>query len=305
MDGTLLIKRRKGTKESMSLWDRLKRIFKKENQTLSYQKCRRQKNWRKISQLLSENKFYVSCPEMTKEEYKKKMEENENWMPGWEAIDEELTQLYEEQKPERLDMTWLSKVSRGSTKQLDGYSFYTSVNGYKHLISYGMSELYAKEEAYGQEKSKWGYEMTMKLAQDQDAMWATNLMANLARYTFTNEEALKLGMLISGDGTPLKPHTNSKITALLVVEDEELPPLNTLNGLVIFLQLVGITENESEWLKQNSDKTELFIEQMKVDNPMLVTDLNREQDCSIMEQNNLEEKSASSETAWADEKLNQ
>ena len=92
---------------------------------------------------------------------------------------------------------------------------------------------------------------------------------------------------------------------MLVVEDEELPPLNTLNGLVIFLQLVGITENESEWLKQNSDKTELFIEQMKVDNPMLVTDLNREQDCSIMKQNNLEEKSASCEMAWADEKLNQ
>ena len=91
----------------------------------------------------------------------------------------------------------------------------------------------------------------------------------------------------------------------MVVEDEELPPLNTLNGLVTFLQLVGITENESEWLKQNSDKTELFIEQMKVDNPMLVTDLNREQDCSIMKQNNLEEKSASCEMAWADEKLNQ
>ena len=38
---------------------------------------------------------------------------------------------------------------------------------------------------------------------------------------------------------------------------------------------------------------------------MLVTDLNREQDCSIMKQNNLEEKSASCEMAWADEKLNQ
>ena len=76
--------------------------------------------------------------------------------------------------------------------------------------------------------------------------------------------------------------------------------------LMLFLIiLVRITENESEWLKQNSDKTELFIEQMKVDNPMLVTDLNREQDCSIMKQNNLEEKSASCEMAWADEKLNQ
>ena len=305
MDGTLLIKRRKGTKEFMSLWDRLKRIFKKRKPNIIVPEMQKAEELEENKPVIVRKQIYVSCPEMTKEEYKKKMEENENWMPGWEAIDEELTQLYEEQKPERLDMTWLSKVSRGSTKQLDGYSFYTSVNGYKHLISYGMSELYAKEEAYGQEKSKWGYEMTMKLAQDQDAMWATNLMANLARYTFANEEALKVEMLISGDGTPLKPHTNSKITALLVVEDEELPPLNTLNGLVIFLQLVGITENESEWLKQNSDKTELFIEQMKVDNPMLVTDLNREQDCSIMKQNNLEEKSASCEMAWADEKLNQ
>ncbi|CVI69355.1 Suppressor of fused protein (SUFU) [Clostridiales bacterium CHKCI001] len=285
----------------MSLWDKLKKIFKKRKQDVLVpdmtEKLAKAEETEKNKPIIVRKQIYVPCPQMTKKEYKKKMQEDGNWMPGWEAIDEELTQLYEEQKPERLDMTLLSKVSRGSGKQLDGYSFYTSVNGYKHLISYGMSELYAKEEAYGQEKSKWGYEMTMKLAQEQDAMWATNLMANLARYTFTKEEALKVGMLISGDGTPLKPHINSKITALLVVEDEELPPLNTLNGKVLFLQLVGITQKESEWLKQNPDQTESFIEQMKADNPMLVTDLNREEDCSIIEtlQNTLKEESVSSE----------
>lgn len=273
----------------MNLWDRLKKLFKrrkKEQDGIAAELEEQSAKAEEVEEkkpIIIRKEIHVSCPQMTKEEYKEKMQENKNWMPGWEAIDEELAQLYEEQKPERLDMTLLSKVNRGSGKQLDGYSFYWSVNGYKHVISYGMSELYAKEEAYGQEKSKWGYEMTMKLAQEHDAMWATNLMANLARYTFTNGEELKAGMLISGDGTPLKPHTNSKITALLVVEDEELPPLNTLNGMVIFLQLVGITQKESEWLKQNPDKTQAFIEQMKLDNPMLVTDLNREEDNRIIE----------------------
>ncbi len=277
----------------MNLWNRLKCFFtgKKKN---------------KIDQIITESELEsvkeeaveekpkrpviirkevkVLRPQMTKEEYKKKMQEDSKWMPGWEAIDEELAQLYEDQKPERLDMNLLSKVNRGSGKQLDGYSFYTSINGYKHLISYGMSELYAKEEAYDQPKSRWGYEMTMKLAEERtmDAMWATNIMANLARYTFTTGGDLTDGMLIFGDGTPLKPHTNSRITSLLVVEDEELPALDSLNGVVRFLQLVGITKEEGEWLKQYPDRTEEFILAMKEENPMLVTDLKREENCAVI-----------------------
>ena len=229
-------------------------------------------------------KIQVVCPQMTQEEYRKKMQDEPEWMPGWEALDEELGQLYEDQRPERLDMNLLSKVNRGSGKQLDGYSFYTSVNGYKHLISYGMSELYAREQAYGQEKSKWGYEMTMKIAEERtmDAMWATNIMANLARYTFTSQKGLIEGMLISGDGTPLKPHTDSQITSLFVVEDEELPVLDSLNGKVKFLQLVGLTQAEAEWLKENPDGTAEFLSVMKEENPMLVTDLKRKESCAVI-----------------------
>lgn len=35
----------------------------------------------------------------------------------------------------------------GGDEYLDGYSIYTSPNGYKHLVTYGMSELYSNEEA--------------------------------------------------------------------------------------------------------------------------------------------------------------
>ncbi|MCI6677076.1 MAG: suppressor of fused domain protein [Clostridiales bacterium] len=282
----------------MNLWNKIKNLWKgkkKKNQIQSTEEIAEEKSELAKEEETVENEcsqkrvmirkeIHVACPTMSKREYKKKMKEDANWMPGLEALDEELGQLYEDQKPERLDRAMLSKVNRGSGKQLDGYCFYTSINGYKHLISYGMSELYAKEEAYGQEKSKWGYEMTMKLAQERtmDAMWATNIMANLARYTFTSEECLSNGMLISGDGTPLKPHTNSKITALLVTEDEELPLLPTLNGTVQFLQLVGITQEENEWLKAHPDQIEQFIAAMKEENPMLVTDLNREENCKII-----------------------
>ena len=77
----------------------------------------------------------------------------------------------------------------GGDEYLDGYSIYTSPNGYKHLVTYGMSELYANEEAQENEFSKWGYEMTIKLPVEtsEECQWAISMMSNLARYTFTQE----------------------------------------------------------------------------------------------------------------------
>ena len=72
MDGTLLIKRRKGTKEFMSLWDRLKRIFKKRKPNIIVPEMQKAEELEENKPVIVRKQIYVSCPEMTKEEYKRK-----------------------------------------------------------------------------------------------------------------------------------------------------------------------------------------------------------------------------------------
>ncbi|MFD1165618.1 suppressor of fused domain protein [Sphingobacterium daejeonense] len=57
----------------------------------------------------------------------------------------------------------------------------------------------------------------------------------------------------------------------------ELGRKATPHGEVSFIQLVGITQNELDYLNEfkSVEKVAAFLEDMKKDNPFLVTDLNR------------------------------
>lgn len=58
--------------------------------------------------------------------------------------------------------------------------------------------------------------------------------------------------------------------------------METLHGRLDFMQLVGITQKELEWitqfqnLEENKQKIQELIYKMQDDNPYLVTDMKRE-----------------------------
>jgi Suppressor of fused protein (SUFU) len=214
---------------------------------------------------------------LTLEQYKQAMKQDEEWAPGWQSIDEAMEKLYGAQEPEHFGSLLTSRAILGGSEYLDGYSIYTSKHGYKHLITYGMSELYAGEESYGKEYSKWGYEMTIKLAEEntEDCKWAMSMLGNLARYTFTSERWFEPNQFVMGNGDPIKLESDSKITSLIIVKDDELPTLHTVHGEVQFLQLVGVTWKEIQVIREDLSKLNELVNMMKQDNPMLVTDLNR------------------------------
>jgi len=217
---------------------------------------------------------------MTLEEYKKRVEEDEDWAPGWEAIEDRLKEIYKDQEPKHFGTTIHSRAMFGGDNYLDGYSIYQSANGYKHCVTFGMSELYVNEDEFGAEYSKWGYEMTIKLPVDTDdeCMWAIDMLSNLARYTFTKERYFEPFQYIAGNGTSIKIGEDSKLTALLIVEDTELSGIDTVHGRLDFMQLVGITQKELEAVMETPDKSKELVENMKKDNPMLITDLSRTKD---------------------------
>jgi len=214
---------------------------------------------------------------MTLDEYMIHLKEDQGWAPGWESIDGEFEKIYGNQEAEHFATNLTARSLLGGNEYLDGYSIYKSPKGYRHIVTYGLTELYADEKAFGGEYSKWGYEMTVKLlAKDtEECMWAISMLSNLARYTFTSQKYFQPYQYIAGNGEPIKIGSNSKITALVVVNDTELTTIDTVHGKVGFMQLVGITEQELEIIKEDRAQVFELIELMKEDNPMLVIDLSR------------------------------
>lgn len=214
---------------------------------------------------------------MTKEEYIKRINEEDDWAPGWDAIEGEFERLYPGQEPFHYGTQIHSRAMFGGKDFLDGFSVYDSGKGYLHLVTFGMSVLYGDEEAFGGEYSGWGYEMTMKLKEDsaEDCIWAINVLSNLARYTYQSKRFFDPGECVPGDGTPLHIGTDSKITGLITVEDTSAKALDTLHGKLAFVQFVGITEAEAAAIKEDSGKIAVLVERMKKDDPELITDMKR------------------------------
>lgn len=214
---------------------------------------------------------------MTPEEFEAKCREQEDWAPGWEAIDSVFEKLYPGQEPAHYATNMVSRAMFGGSQYLDGFSIYDSPHGYKHLVTYGMTELYADKEALGGEWNKWGYEMTIKLAEtdNQQCMWAIDMLANLARYTYTQKRFFEPFQYVAGDGTSICRDRDSLITALLIVPDTEAEPVDTIYGRTEFLQLVGITERELAALKADHAQAKRLYDALRAENPCLVTDLGR------------------------------
>lgn len=106
-------------------------------------------------------------------------------------------------------------------------------------------------------------------------MWAINVLANLARYTYQNKRYLEPYEFITNQGNSICANHPSAITALLTVSDTEASGVDAIYGRTDFIQLVGITELELVALKNNRDLAMTLVERMKQENPYLVTDLNR------------------------------
>ena len=214
---------------------------------------------------------------MTLDEFKNRAAKISDWAPGWEAIDSCLNALYHGKEPRHLATNMAMRAQFGGDQYLDGCSIYESANGHLHIVTYGMSELYVNEESFGGEWSKWGYEMTIRLplCEEADYMWAIYMLGRLAHYTYTSKKFFTPMQYISGGGAPIKLDSDSKLTGLLIVEDPELPGVDTLYGRLDFLQLVGITQPELEALMSDINQAKVLIEHFERENPFFVTDLAR------------------------------
>lgn len=199
-------------------------------------------------------------------------------IPGWEAISNKLEEIYQKQEPKHYNPE--VPFITGGNDPLDGVSVYNSKNQeeHQHFISYGFTELYYNEKAFGKEYSKFGFELSFRLkpfADDKDdPVWVIHLMQNLARYVFETGNYFK-HLDVIPTNSPIRLDCDTKLVGLLMLNDPDLGTIDSPHGKIEFIQMVGITENELESLRKKDISIEDFAKQMQEKNPLLITDLNR------------------------------
>ncbi|WP_040979439.1 suppressor of fused domain protein [Oceanobacillus jeddahense] len=167
---------------------------------------------------------------------------------GWDAIDRTMEAIYGEQEPKHYG-TLVSYVL-GGPDPLDGISAYKSETpeSHWHMVTYGFSEIYEKESD-NPEVSGFGFELTFRLkrkeGEEEPPAWALNLLQNMGRYVFNSGNVFRNGDYMDANG-PICLESNTKLTALAFMTDPELGTIETENGQVQFLQMIGITDGELE-----------------------------------------------------------
>lgn len=222
--------------------------------------------------------------QMTEADYKKQFGEEAS--VGWDCIDRALEKIYGNQEPRHYGS--IIKHFMGGPDPLDGSSIYDVEFPiyHRHIVSYGMSELYNSPDSVGNEFSGWGFEFTFRIVPcksdekhngaDNEPMWAINVMNNLGRYVLESKKWFDPYHFIPANG-PLRLETETDITGVVFVPDTQLGDIDTPHGKVQFLQMVGVTQKELDWLFEDPKTTRAkeLIERMREDNPMLITDLTR------------------------------
>ncbi len=214
---------------------------------------------------------------MTKKDYKNQFSEDQS--VGWEAIDAALELIYPEQEPQHYAPDLPAML--GGEDPLYGISVYknNTQESHYHFITYGFSELFYNEESADAEYSGFGFELTFRLKQkseEDNIFWVLNFLQNIAKYVYKTGKWFEPYHLFPANG-PIRLDYNTEIVAVSFVEDKQLGTIKTPNGMVQFLQLVGITASEYEILKQKASFEEMkkFMKDFQSQNPFCITDLDR------------------------------
>jgi suppressor of fused len=195
---------------------------------------------------------------------------------GWRAIDTVFERLYPQQEP----LHWGTLISwrLGGNDPLDGISAYRASEPvpHWHFVTFGLSELHEKESK-NKDWSGWGFEFTFRLArtktENAPPMWALGFLQNLARYVCQTGNIFEINHHIDLNG-PIELGSHTKICAALFLRDPQTESLDTPNGKLDFLQIVGITRDELDAV--NHWSTVEMLKLLVKKHPQYITDVDRD-----------------------------
>lgn len=184
---------------------------------------------------------------------------------GWDAITQAMLALY----PGQTDPIHYAPVLSyrlGGNDPLDGISIYDG-GSYYHFVTYGFSELYEKESQHAA-YSGLGFELTLKLKKngirkrDKEYKNICGILQTLARMSFEDGDIFSPEEYIyTGQTTGIDADGSSQITGFLTMEDA-LSTMDTPNGKVQFVQLVGATDAELKALVDGNTTVSALLEKL-------------------------------------------
>ena len=191
-------------------------------------------------------------------------ETNEVNAQGWDAIEKEFLRVYPGQtKPKHYGT--IIKYVMGGNDPLDGISVYDG-GSYWHFVSFGLTEIYDKE-CENKEISGYGYELTFKLKkekyEDEEAELKNicGILQMVARLVFRNGEVFNPDEFIyTGQTTGIDAFQKSNLTGFILIKDPTVESIDTPNGKVDFLELVGMTDAELKTLSSIATVRDIYAE---------------------------------------------
>jgi suppressor of fused len=181
--------------------------------------------------------------------------------PGWDAITDAMAAIHGPQEPRH----WAAGSTLPGASGLYGLSAYDA-DDHWHFVTFGLSELWAKESE-DREVSGFGYELTMRTSHqgEEPRDWTVKLLQRLGDLIFEGT-VFRPGHTLDA-GTPITGEATSDLTGLVFALDPELGSIETPNGSLDFVQVVGISGDELASIK--ADRS--VLASMQTRNPLLIT----------------------------------
>lgn len=194
---------------------------------------------------------------------------------GVQAIDSALNIKYKDSVP--LVFSPMVTLHAGGEDPLEMISVYerTDPVPHWHFVTYGFSDLYEKK-LKNTPISGYGFELTFRVNKTKEEKeppsWVISFLQDLARHVFTTGSRFDNGFYLSTN-KKINFSKKTQLNTMMFTYDPELKPINTPNGIVVFLQVVGITEDEKiAMLSWNSAK---FLDTIIKKIPLYITDIDR------------------------------
>jgi hypothetical protein len=201
------------------------------------------------------------------------VEEPDDFAPGWHAIDAACERFYPDQ-PDPLHVASAPHPPLGDGLIYGISAYRANEPSHWHFVTYGFSELYAKESD-DPKVSGWGFELTFRLTRGKEKQppnWSFSFLMNLGKYVRRSGNPFGAGHVMNING-PIALDTDTAIRAIAFTTDPQLGTIDTPNGTVEFLQVVGLTLDEyeacSDW------HTRGVLDVLGESNARFVTDLDR------------------------------
>lgn len=188
--------------------------------------------------------------------------ENNVKSSGWDAIEAEFLRVYPGQTEPKHCGT-LINWALGGNDPLDGISIYDG-GDYWHFVTFGLSELYEKETE-DPEWSGYGFEFTLKLKKydfedlEGELKCICGILQSIARITFNSGTIFGANEFIrTGQTTGIDLNQQSEINGFLCISDPTVNTLETPNGRVEFIELVGMSDAELQTLSSRDSVKEIY-----------------------------------------------